>query len=129
MSWVEAAWTVKRIEEDLGLSQSINTFVDQINELHEDILQFEEEYPVLENIDTPAELEENIQNISTQINNLDNNFSVQLINKKPFFDTVMLNENNQIEPQHYDTTSIIPNTVWFIVDEWVVEEEEEEENG
>lgn len=125
MSWVEAAWTVKRIEEDLGLSQSINTFVDQINELNEDILQFEEEYPVLENIDTPAELQENISNISTQINNLDSNFSEQLINKKPFFDTVILNENNQIEPQHYNTTNIIPNTVWFIIDQWITEEEEE----
>lgn len=125
MSWVEAAWTVKRIEEDLGLSQSINTFVDQINELNEDILQFEEEYPVLENIDTPAELQENILNINNQIDALDNNFSEQINNKKPFFDTVILNENNQIEPQHYNTTNIIPNTVWFIIDQWITEEEEE----
>lgn len=125
MSWVEAAWTVKRIEEDLGLSQSINTFVDQINELNEDILQFEEEYPVLENIDTPAELQENILNINNQIDALDNNFSEQINNKKPFFDTVILNENNQIEPQHYNTINIIPNTVWFIIDQWITEEEEE----
>lgn len=125
MSWVEAAWTVKRIEEDLGLSQSINTFVDQINELNEDILQFEEEYPVLENIDTPAELQENISNINSQIDALDNNFSEQINNKKPFFDTVILNENNQIEPQHYNTINIIPNTVWFIIDQWITEEEEE----
>lgn len=125
MSWVEAAWTVKRIEEDLGLSQSINTFVDQINELNEDILQFEEEYPILEDIDTPAELQENISNINSQIDALDNNFSEQINNKKPFFDTVILNENNQIEPQHYNTTNIIPNTVWFIIDQWITEEEEE----
>lgn len=129
MSWVEAAWTVKRIEEDLGLSQSINTFVDQINELNEDILQLEGQYHALEDISTPAELQEDIDNTNRQINNLDSNFSVQLIKKKPFFDTVILNENNQIEPQHYDTTDMIQNTVWFIVDEWVVEEEEEEENG
>lgn len=113
MSWVEAAWTVKRIEEDLNLSQSISSYIDHINELNTKIINFENDFPALEEIDSPAELMDQIDEANDDIETIQNNYTSILNYGQAFIDTAII-ENNNIQPQNSIHRNVLKNTVWFI---------------
>ncbi len=120
MSWVEAAWTVKRIQESLDLNQSLGVFIDQINELNDQIDEIKEEYGEYESIDTPAEL---MQEINTITNPIDGtltiaNNTLQNIQThgQAFFDTALYENNNIKKPQN-NTNEVLKNTVWFVLED------------
>lgn len=120
MSWVEAAWTVKRIQEDLNLTNSIKTFIEQINNLNDQILDIEDRFEVLGEISTPAELMQDINEITdpnngtlTLANNILQNIQT---NGQAFFDTALY-ENNVIKRPQNNTNEVLKNTVWYVLED------------
>lgn len=119
MSWVEAAWTVKRIEEDLNLSESIGSYIERINDLNDEIIDFNSKFQSIpvEDIESPLELMNKINQINEDINTTQDTFENILTNGQSFFDTALLEENNTVRPQYHSTENILKNTVWFILED------------
>ena len=119
MSWVEAAWTVKRLQEDLDLVSSLGSFIEQINDLNEEVTSIRENYQQLGEIETPSQLNGRIDNIESTITNTQATLATIYDNGQAFFDRAIYDENEILQrpvDSNHINPPILKNTVWFIID-------------
>lgn len=108
MGWVEAAWTVKRIMQQLNFDEKINQYTQDVNTLIQDIEELSLEFNTLYGEGT------DLHKDASDINNAIQEAQVKidsLLDAKLAF---IASKNNNNTPINENNLTFGKDTVWFI---------------
>ena len=110
-SWVEASWVVQRIMEQLEIPKKIDEYLIKLNKIQQQIDHLD-----LTPIMSALQIEDQVVQIGNAVKNIVNT------KKFAFLDTES-SENNQKKPTNISIDQINKDSIWFIVEQIITEQE------